>query len=390
MAKTSFLLTVGVLLGRSVALSHNASTEQYCFSRADSPLSDNTTWPSITILYSGLTLTTIPVTATLNELFTPVPPAMLGSTDRNMGPTYTSGLYTAIPSPSQDQGWTSGNASSRSSASERDLSISSTLTSASSQSTMITGPDPGLVSNSSGSSITNIRSPLITSSTSNFVTTPSMAVSGSNTTDAGINVPSILPPAQAGVGPNSNVSDSSRTTPSDGRFSTATAGGATSSLSDPASTTSGGFASDIEKTPSSVSPGLSAPTGLNTISSFENATLTLSPSAIDALQLAQFVKNFAVSILNTSMPYTRRSTENDNRASLVSALVADISEVSLSSCYTCSCQLTHAITTARADATKGAKRASSSVRRHRRATLPIHNSHQRHRASFTTRLFKGC
>ncbi|KAF9730094.1 late sexual development protein [Paraphaeosphaeria minitans] len=70
-------------------------------------------------------------------------------------------------------------------------------------------------------------------------------------------------------------------------------------------------------------PALSTP---RPASSSENATISLSPSAVDALQLAQFLKNLGVSVLNTSKLYTRRSTEAKYGASSLASLVADIFE----------------------------------------------------------------
>ncbi|KAF9728404.1 late sexual development protein [Paraphaeosphaeria minitans] len=76
------------------------------------------------------------------------------------------------------------------------------------------------------------------------------------------------------------------------------------------------------------STSLSTPAGSTPrlASSLENATISLSPSAVDALQLAQFLKNLGVSVLKTSKMYTRRSTEANYGAS---SLVADISEMQL-------------------------------------------------------------
>ncbi|KAF9729791.1 hypothetical protein PMIN01_11724 [Paraphaeosphaeria minitans] len=78
----------------------------------------------------------------------------------------------------------------------------------------------------------------------------------------------------------------------------------------------------------SASTGLSKPAGSTPRPKLSsgNATISLSPSAVDALQLAQFLKNLGVSVLNTSKLYTRRSTEANYGASFLASLIADISE----------------------------------------------------------------
>jgi hypothetical protein len=83
-------------------------------------------------------------------------------------------------------------------------------------------------------------------------------------------------------------------------------------------------------TQASVSAGLTGPTGalLGADATQQNGTISLSSSAVDALQLALFMKNLGAAVFNTSRVVTTRSGREKRDTALLAKLVADISVVS--------------------------------------------------------------
>ncbi|KAL5423669.1 hypothetical protein PMIN06_013077 [Paraphaeosphaeria minitans] len=342
MTKYVLLLTTSALLGCSRASSDGASTtasalstfEQYCFPRSGGPFSNGTILQSITMIYSGLTLTTTPVTVTFSGAISTAAPVGVSSTGGSVASLAASGVQTGILSPTLGRNGTDGEASSRSSASGRDSSLRSSFSSIASQGTMMTSPLLVASSNTVTAKLTSV-----TGNSNSFAAVPGRTVASGNTTDTSRNgwtsSTRALPTALTGVETGGNASDANRATTFDSSVPAVTAvGGASSSGSDLTPTAAGNNSSLMNQTQAQApaSTSLSTPAGSTPrpASSSENATISLSPSAVDALQLAQFLKNLGVSVLNTSKLYTRRSTEANYGASSLASLVADISEVSSS------------------------------------------------------------
>ncbi|KAL5400397.1 hypothetical protein PMIN04_013200, partial [Paraphaeosphaeria minitans] len=174
----------------------------------------------------------------------------------------------------------------------------------------------------------------ITSDSNSFAADPSRTMAIADTTDTShdgwISTTGALPPALTGVGNVGNESDVYRATTFDSIAPAVTAiGGGSSSGSDLTPTAPSNNTNLMNQTAqASASTGLSKPAGSTPRPKLSsgNATISLSPSAVDALQLAQFLKNLGVSVLNTSKLYTRRSTEANYGASFLASLIADISE----------------------------------------------------------------
>ncbi|KAL5370762.1 hypothetical protein PMIN02_013054, partial [Paraphaeosphaeria minitans] len=338
MTKYVLLLTTSALLGCSRASSDGASTtasalstfEQYCFPRSGGPFSNGTILQSITMIYSGLTLTTTPVTVTFSGAISTAAPVGVSSTGGSVASLAASGVQTGILSPTLGRNGTDGEASSRSSASGRDSSLRSSFSSIASQGTMMTSPLLVASSNTVTAKLTSV-----TGNSNSFAAVPGRTVASGNTTDTSRNgwtsSTRALPTALTGVETGGNASDANRATTFDSSVPAVTAvGGASSSGSDLTPTAAGNNSSLMNQTQAQApaSTSLSTPAGSTPrpASSSENATISLSPSAVDALQLAQFLKNLGVSVLNTSKLYTRRSTEANYGASSLASLVADISE----------------------------------------------------------------
>jgi hypothetical protein len=259
-------------------------------------------------------------------------PVVASSTGGSAASLAATGVQTGMISPSPSNNGTGGEASSRSSASGRDSSLRSSFASVASQDTLMTSPLLVASSNTVTASLASI-----TGSFDSSAADPGMTVASGSTTDTSRNgwtsSTGVLPTALVGVGTGGNAPDAYRATTVESRPSTVTAvGGASSSGSDLTPTAAGNNSSlmDQTKAKSPASTSLSTPAGSTPTpaSNSENATINLSPSAVDALQLAQFMKNLGVSVLNSSRPYTRRTTEERHGASFLASLVADISEVS--------------------------------------------------------------
>ncbi|KAF2022705.1 hypothetical protein EK21DRAFT_119477 [Setomelanomma holmii] len=128
-------------------------------------------------------------------------------------------------------------------------------------------------------------------------------------------------------GPGSNASPVGTSVASGAAMNTSSAGRADSgpaiSSLRPGDAVSGLIESAGEQTRTTVSTDPSAATKLpsNQISSGLNGTLSLPPAAVDALQLAQFLKNLGVSVFNVSNSMNRQN----GKTSLLASVVANIS-----------------------------------------------------------------
>jgi hypothetical protein len=106
--------------------------------------------------------------------------------------------------------------------------------------------------------------------------------------------------------------------PNSNTWATATSSGAT-------------FPPTVRSTPTAATPSLPSPAGPRVsdgTAGLWNSTLTLSPAAIDALQLAQFLKNLVVSVFNSSNQVTASMTGDSANSTSLNELIASMSLVS--------------------------------------------------------------
>ena len=362
------LLIASALWGRSQAQSGNASTvsvaEQYCFPKSGTPFSTNSLLPSVTMMYSGITLTTAPLT--LNGA---------GSTGLSTGSpggpansTAVSSLTDAAPVPGATETRVESTAGSLSPALTPGVAVPSSLASAASDGTQAMGSVLG----TSSSAMTAVPTSAVDGSVSPLISTGQPTVSPS-ASDTGINdQPAVSPsvsdisdngqpttgPSASGISDNSQpIDDAAPSTPPTG-LSTGIGGSgapvATSATSNapgasslaglsPGGTTLtqtdfGSKLTSMAGAQASASAGLYRPTSalLGPGASQQNGTISLSPSSVSALQLALVLKNLGVSVFNESrvveprLPSAKGDTEG--LASLV-AEIAVVSSLARSLCY---------------------------------------------------------
>lgn len=340
MTQSSLLFVASSLLSYSTALSESPSIgasvpstfEQYCFPRSGGPFPADSIWPSVTMIYSGITLTTTPITVTMSDAIPTIAPVasissldISGSENLNAAPGAPTSTFVASFSESS----ASFETAPLSLASDQDASFRSSLASVVGQSTTTT------TSILAFSSISVTTSPAtIVGPGNSLATEPGMTV-GRNTTDTSRNgraaSTQAFSTALTGTGLGRSASGSSLAWTDNSRGSMMTAISDTSSFNSvPTQTARGTYSSSIEQEEGSASAGLSLPTGQSSVPIFSNgnATIALSPPAVDALQLAQFMKNLGVSMFNASRLYATRWTEDRTDASMLAKLISDISKVS--------------------------------------------------------------
>lgn len=317
------LVTVCSLLGRGIAIPDDDSipttslfnVEQYCFPKPEGPFPNGDMWSSITMTYSGVTLTATSTGVTVT--------ATIGTGVRN--PAISDAHETGVPPPSASD-WASGSSgqpyispgsivfASNTGLGGPVLTASSELTTVKSETSARFGSSlstmsalPGLPPNSDDaigadrSSIVSIQSTLSGSSVS-AVTTNSVTDENPTPTNS---VGAIL-------------------TKSDGVLPSVVSSLTTTSVGDADSTSIEGLqpsAFPVPQTPGSQLSDKNA-SGLN-------ATLDLSPAAVDALHLAQFLKNLDASVFNSSNYNNMQQTEGSADAALGTNLIANISLVCL-------------------------------------------------------------
>jgi hypothetical protein len=333
---------------------------QYCIGKTGGSLFNDDPVPTVTIIYSGTTTVTTLATFTNCEDGHHKLPE--GSLSRGV----------PLASITESQNAADGSTSAGRGDSARSSQPADTVPSAS-----------ALVSQ-------QLPAPNAASASTSFLA-QSMTPSGGNTF-----VPSSLPPA-SGSGANmksglAGVSDDPRATKPSPHSPTPTSddafGGESgvpkSAATDQSAPRSGGTQLNSNAwatgTPSGAStqavatPGLLSPAGPRvsggTAGSW-NSTLTLSPAVIDALQLAQFVKNLGASVFNASHPVTVSMAADSGNSTSLTELITNISLVStdlVSPSQSKALQRCVARTNAAGDSTRNApsswKRDSTAMRVH--------------------------
>jgi hypothetical protein len=305
-AAASLIVCVSALAGDSSS-TPPVPPEQYCFPRSGGPFSSGDGWPLVTIIYSGVTLTTTPFAAVGCQTFpNAVTTLPIGSpsTPTSISPNLT---------PSGDN---FGRSSSAAITPSQNIA-SNSASAIPSVGDPLGGSTPGLGTGDTVSSIQVSSTPRVdvgtTSSTP--IGTPG-SVSGSSLGRT---------PVESGApmsnGPPGSVSGSNP-------GGTPVASGALSN-SNPTSPVDSGAATRYRSSPSALISriGASIPSASTTpgnqISKDLNATLELPSAALEALQLAQFLKNLGVFAFNSSSSMNRRRYSG----SLLISIIANISKV---------------------------------------------------------------
>jgi hypothetical protein len=433
MTKPLVLLVASSLLGCGKAVSDCGSAtasamsdlEHYCFPRSGGPFSSDSIWPLVTMMYSGITLTTTPTIISMcNTAPTMAPGLPINGTARSANSTSTSSNSDASCDSILTKSVAGSAAASPSPGFSPDASLQSSLALDASQNTSTTGsvletssravsaaptPDADGGNGSAISSGTVAASGSATdlsgsgqSINASALPTPpigsgTVAASGSATDLSGsgqsINASALpTPPIGSGTvaasgsatdlsGSGQSINASALPTPPIGSGIVAASGSATdlsgsgqpmnaSALptppistntgvggpsdavsattadsrgplgSDMAAKSSGNYAltqTGVKSkstlaagTQASASAGLTGPTGASPVTDAtqQNGTISLSSPAVDALQLALFMKNLGAAVFNTSRVVTTRSGREKRDTGLLAKLVADISVVS--------------------------------------------------------------
>jgi hypothetical protein len=356
------LLASSALWGRSEAQSGDASApsavEQYCFPKSGAPFSTNSLQPSVTMMYSGITLTTAPLTLSVSG----VDPTGL-STGSPGGPANTtavSRLTDVAPLPDATGTRAGGAAGSLSSALTPGAIVPSSLASAASDGTQAMSS----VLETSSAAVTAVPTSAANGSAGPFISSgqptviPSASdISGDGQPTVSSTVSDISDNGQPTTGPSASdisdngqlVNDAAPSTPPTG-LSTGI-GGSGAPIATTATNNAPGMSSIAGLSPgdttlaqtdlgskltsmagaqASASAGLYRPTGalLGPDASQGNSTVSLSPSSVDALQLALVLKNLGVWVFNESRVVEPRSPSARGDTEGLASLVAEIAVVS--------------------------------------------------------------
>ena len=371
MTKPLLLLVASSLLGCGKAISDYGSTtvsamsalEHYCFPRSSGPFSADSAWPSVTIMYSGITLTTTPAIISMCDTVPTVAPGLsIGGPDRSGNWTATSSTSDASPDSDLNKSVTGSATASASPGFGPDASLQSSLASAAVQNTSTTSsvletssravsaaptPDSDGGNGSAISSGTVAMSRSVTdlsgsgqSTNDSALPTPPIGsdtvavsrsaidLSGSGQPTNVSTLPTPLISTDTGVG---GPSDAASVTTADSRVPLETNMATISSGNYTLTQTGAESQSTLAAgTQASASAGLTGPAGASpgADATQQNGTINLSSPAIDALQLALFMKNLGAAVFNTSSVVTTRSVGEKSDTALLAKLVADISVVS--------------------------------------------------------------
>ncbi|KAH8622850.1 hypothetical protein IG631_22599 [Alternaria alternata] len=361
------LLASSALWSRSQAQSGNASTafvtQQYCFPKSGDPFSTNSLLPSVTMMYSGITLTTAPLT--LNGAEPTGQPVDSPSGPANS--TAVSSLVDAAPVSDATGTRVQSSAGSVGSAPTPSVAVPSSLASAGSDgaqgmSSMLETGSSMLETGSSamnavptsvvdGSASPPISSSQFTVGTSAGITnasgqpaaSPSVSgiseigqpTTGSSASDmsdadqpasgAGPSNSPVSPPASIGEPTGTVATTAASNAPGVSSFAGLSPSGAT-----PTQTDLGSKLTPTAGMQASASAGPYGPTGALLVpgASQQNGTVSLSPSSVSALQLALVLKNLGGSLFNESRVVEPRLPSARGDAEGLASLVAEIAVVS--------------------------------------------------------------
>jgi hypothetical protein len=322
-AASSLLSGSSGLTNSYTITAHAVSTfEQYCLPRYGGPITTDSIWPSATIMYNGTTLATVPFTLVMGSATANVASVLIvdsiNSTNEPIASTAYSSILSRTSNLTFSTSGTRGQTASPGATPAEEASLRSSFTTSTSRNSMATGPSPTgssppavlsatLISSNGRSAFTNLDSGSVNRSASSI----DRDVGESNTRA----LSSIS--ASGGFGGRATMSGSeaSIVTASGGAL-TQTAGDANASPTERAQTTAPPSSSLTENLPSVPSFGR------------EDGTVDLSPLAVDALQLAQYVKHLGVSLFNASSSNITWPSGGRMDSSMLQELVANISLVS--------------------------------------------------------------
>ena len=324
------LLAASALVGRSGAQSGNVSAmsivEQYCFPKSGAPFATDSVWPSITMMYSGITLTTASLTFTVSGAGPSlVPELSTGGPDAPANSAAASTLTNASPLFDATATAKASTMGSSSHALTPESTGDSFLASATSSGTQTISfvPDTGSA----------VITPGLSSAANSVVSSGQLAVSpsASDMRDDGQTVNDAAPSTPS-TGLLSGIRESgapfatAATSDASGVASLASLSSGSRTLVQTGVGTALTSAAEAQKSalvgqpkPTGAAPGLDA--------SQENSTISLSPSSVDALQLALVLKNLGTWVFNTSRIVAPRSLRMRDNTDGLANLVEEIAVV---------------------------------------------------------------
>lgn len=341
MRQASVLVATCALLRPSIAMLEPSSmvtsvlstVEQYCFPKSNAPFLSSGLWPSMIMIYSGTTLTESPTLLTLTGNV-PTATASTGSkTHSQIGQSAdTSSLQSAVSGSGQSSLpasmggglFLSSFLSGSQSGPPTDSTVISTpysTTAAGSDPVVTSGPVAGDPDSNTASGMTSV-----------FSSTSSEASGG--TTESERSVLSSSFPTQSTASESQAFSEGASVVATSIKTLPGVTG--TDSGRPPIRSPTGSTAEPSPKpngdgSSISSSAALPATSGLPAdLSDSRNRTLELSPNAVDALSLAQFLKHLGVSMFDASRWEVMSGAQSSASATALKAIVANISVVSQS------------------------------------------------------------
>jgi hypothetical protein len=326
-------ISVSSVFGASLLLTAGASvSEPYCLVKAGDSLFNDDPMPTVTIIYSDTTTITSLAAFTSCEDSRPTP--ALGSEHSGSPLASPTGSGIAVDRPtSVAQESLKGSQSASPLPLASALSSQQPLSALSSQqplsASIVASPSASLLTQGTPLNNSGVAAP----------SDPTLALSGGPNTAIGSAVASTnlsrsdqseaISTGDGGFGaesrgPNSAATDQMAPGPATAQLSSnawATSTPSSIGVLPTAMTT------QIVATPGAPSPAGPLVSGGSTAS--QNSTLALSPAATDALQLAQFLKNFGVSLFNSSSQFTASSAGDVRMSTPSTESVANIFLVSI-------------------------------------------------------------
>jgi hypothetical protein len=310
---SSLLSSSSVLMnGSSFTASAVPVLEQYCFPRYGGPITADSIWPSVTIMYNGTTLTTAPITLvtsrTTSNLVSVPAVSSISSTTEPIAPTSVPSISSRASSWTFSPSGMRGQTASPSAAPDEEASLRSSFTSSANRSRMATGTSP------TGSN-------------------PSAVISATLVSSGGMNPSTTLGSgsfSRSATGIDRDVRESNTRALSSVSAIGGTSGRVTISGSGASRVTASG--GGVTQTTTSPSFSLTESLPFTPSSRMDNGTVNLSPPAIDALHLAQYIKHLGISLFNASISNITSPSGGSMSGSMLPELIADISLVSLPLC----------------------------------------------------------
>lgn len=354
MIKPTALLIVSALWGLSEAQFNDASAasvvEQYCFPKSGAPFSTDTLQPSVTMMYSGMTLTTAPLTLTVCGTALPV-----NSPGASANSATVSRLTNAPPLPGATDVRTDSASGLISSAFTLSVAVPSSIVSTASDgiqslssvlevSSSATNTIPNSAVEGNGGSSIDSGQPTVSPS-GNGISNNGESIAGPSASDMSASSQFASNVASSTLATSSPASIGGSRAPVATTFTSGSPG--VTSLGDvllssntPTQTDLGSETTPLASLQASASSGFFGPTGpsgplLGVDASRWNGSISLSLPSMDALKLALFLKNLGVWVFNESRIVEISSLSARQEGKGLASLVADIALVSHSACTFC-------------------------------------------------------